>query len=102
VSRFHTRSFIIGRWVFTPSATIRLRSCAWPVLGTLAVLALLAAVGTLDDADRRNHQAQMDQRWEQGRQLGHQEAARLQLADKRTAYMAGLEEGQERCALLRP
>lgn len=109
MSRFHTRSFVIGRASVITTTTSRLRSWAWPVLGTLALLALLAGMGWLDDADRRQHQRLLQQRqaellhqWEQGRQVGHQEAASLQPADKRAAYMAGLEEGQERCALLRP
>ena len=81
-----------------------LAALAWPVLGTVALVLLLGGVGMLDDLDRiklqrrqAEHEALLRHHWEQGRQVGHQEAAHLQLADKRSAYVAGLDEGQERC-----
>lgn len=101
-----TRAAFLGRngVIRTRSHPRWLAALAWPVLGTVA-LVLLGGVGLLDDQDRIKLQRHEEQRqallrhhWEQGRQAGHQEAAYLQMTDKRAAYLAGLEEGQERCA----
>lgn len=80
----------------------------WPVVGTLAVLLLISGASWLDAVDSRymqdkidRHQAEMRNQWEQGRQAGHQEAAQLLVTDLRAAWQAGLDEGQERCAVRR-
>lgn len=76
----------------------------WPVLGTLAFVALVVLGGLLDDADRLAQQAATQRRqnelrnqWEQGRQEGHREAVQMQLAKLRDTYAGGVAEGLERC-----
>jgi Tfp pilus assembly protein PilO len=85
------------------------RPWAWQVLGTLAVVGVIGFSFWLDDADRmrsaqaaQQRQNELRNQWEQGRQVGHQEAAQMQLAQMREAFQAGLDEGRERCTVARP
>ena len=106
-NRFYSRQSV--RNFAPPVITTESRSgWWWPTLGCLAVLGMLGGAMALDDADRikdeiaaGRRQAELRNQWEQGRQVGHQEAALLQDSGKlqqlRDTYSAGITEGRERC-----